>query len=118
MVNEILLWPPILWTVRVVSLIVLAGAGLSSILLFARFFRPAHVRTMWNARLPRVSELGGEVAGNKLAIKLDHEQDGQLAAIQDKLADLQRVQGLHANVVGRLALEADREKKRNAGLTE
>lgn len=89
MVEEILLWPPVLWTLRLVTLIVLAAIGLAVFLLLARFLRPMHLKAMLMADIPRVSEIGGEVAGNKIAIKLDQTQSAQIEALVSQVAVLE-----------------------------
>jgi hypothetical protein len=52
--SELLGWPPILWTARVLVLILLLGACAGSILYFLRFIRWRSVAIMWNAGLPRI----------------------------------------------------------------
>lgn len=95
MVDEILLWKPILWTLRVALLILLLGTAWCSFLYFLRFSRWKHVVAMWNAEMPRITEVGGQQFG----VKLDHKQDTQLAALGADVEEVRRVQKLHRNAL-------------------
>lgn len=96
-----LLWEPILWTGRRVILILLAGTGLCLFLYFLRFVRFKHIAAMWNADMPRVTELGGEFAGQKVALKLDQTQGTQIAALEERMDTLeQAARKTHRKEVG------------------
>jgi len=99
MIEQVILWKPILWTLRAAILILLVGVGFCGFLYFARFFRPRNIWFMLTADMPRISEIGGEVAGNKLGVKLDHRQDRQLDVVRAELEELKRAQTLHGEAV-------------------
>jgi hypothetical protein len=61
---------------RIALLVLLAGCSYLSLLLIAPFFRPAHVRRMVTAGLPRVLRIGAEVAGTR----------GEVHFVQDRPA--------------------------------
>jgi hypothetical protein len=63
-------WPPVLWTLRLVLLIVILGGAFVLGLVFARFFRREHIRRLWNAPLPQFKEIGGKFAGMEASAKL------------------------------------------------
>lgn len=87
---QILDWWPILWTARVTLVIVVGAIGLATFLYFARFLRPKHVKSMLLADLPSISEVGAEMGGNKVAIKLDKTQAAQIQTILDRVGELER----------------------------
>jgi hypothetical protein len=97
MVDSVLEWAPLLWTLRVVALILLVGGGWCAFLYFLRFVRPKHVRAMWNARLPRLRGVGGKLAGNEFAVDLG--QDEQVDAVEDRLTKLESEQMATEQVV-------------------
>jgi hypothetical protein len=97
MVDSLLDWAPLLWTLRVVALILLVGGGWCAFLYFLRFVRPKHVRAMWNARLPRLRGVGGKLAGNEFAVDLG--QDEQVDAVEDRLTKLESEQMATEQVV-------------------
>jgi hypothetical protein len=70
-----LLWPPILWTLRVSVLILLSTGTLLFILMTARFFRWKHLKLLLAADLPRIHSIGGEFGGTRATAQLVREQD-------------------------------------------
>jgi hypothetical protein len=99
--DKILGWPPILWTLRVALFTLLVGCTYIFVLLLARFLRPAHVRYLLRAGLPRVKSVGGEFAGTKGEVHFAEAQDAQIAGLE------LRVNGLQTNVE-RLLLRLER----------
>lgn len=67
--SEVLGWWPIIWTARVLALILLLGACAGSLLYFLRFFRWRSVAMMWNAGLPRIKKLGGRWGGQEIGVE-------------------------------------------------
>jgi hypothetical protein len=63
--GSVLGWPPLVWTMRVALLVLLAGCSYVYLLLIAPFFRPAHVLRMLKADIPRVRKFGAEIAGTR-----------------------------------------------------
>jgi hypothetical protein len=64
-VGSVLGWPPLVWAMRVALLVLLAGCSYVYLLLIAPFFRPANIRRMVTADLPRVMRIGAEIAGTR-----------------------------------------------------
>jgi hypothetical protein len=91
--RRILEWLPLIWTLRIGLLIVLAGGAYLYVLLIARFFRWKTIRAMVLADPPRVESVGGEFAGAKAELKL-------FQATQNEQRDTmgQRVTALEARV--------------------
>ncbi len=87
--SEILTWPPVLWTARVLLTILLGGASYVVALYFVRFLRPKHVKRLLTADLPTIHALGGsaEVLGQKLELNatLDHQRDAEIRALEQGL---------------------------------
>lgn len=86
--QSLLQWSPILWTLRIALLIVVAVVVGVFTLLTARFFRWKHVKRLLAAELPRVQSVGGEFAGTRATIELAHQQDEQLIILTDRVAEL------------------------------
>ena len=66
--GAVLGWPPLVWAMRIALLGLLAGCSYLYLLLIAPFFRPAHVRRLVTAGLPRVLRIGAKVAGTRGAV--------------------------------------------------
>ena len=85
-------WPPVLWTLRLVLLIVVLAGTFVLGLIFARFFRREHIRRLWNAPLPQFREIGGKFAGMEASAKLietDQDLQRQLTDMNERLNRLQ-----------------------------
>lgn len=63
--GTVLQWPPVVWALRIALLVLLAGCSYVYLLLVAPFFRPANIRRMLTADLPRVRGIGAEIAGTR-----------------------------------------------------
>ena len=93
MSNEIVAWPPVLWTLRICLVILFAGGSFIALLYLARFFRPKHIRRLVTADLPAFRKVGGtaKLMGQELAInaELDSERDKQLTNLYDRLVTME-----------------------------
>jgi hypothetical protein len=84
-------WPPVLWTLRLVLLIVILAGTFVLGLVFARFFRREHIRRLWNAPLPQFKEIGGKFAGMEASAKLFEsylDLQRQLTELKERLDGL------------------------------
>jgi hypothetical protein len=84
-------WPPLLWTLRLVLLIVVVAGTFVLALVFSRFFRREHVRRLWNAPLPQFKEIGGKFAGMEASAKLietDRELQRQVSEVREQMEKL------------------------------
>lgn len=84
-------WPPVLWTLRLVLLIVILAGTFVVGLVFARFFRREHIRRLWNAPLPQFKEIGGKFAGMEASAKLaetDQDLQRQILRMDSRLDEL------------------------------
>lgn len=124
-VTGILDWPPILWTGRVVLLIVAVvalAACWAAILYLARFFRLSHVRAMLRGKLPTLSTFGGSVQllGQKIEANatIDVQRDEQIETLNRRVANLEeQVRGMAGSVEYLLRREGHGEGERR-GLRE
>lgn len=95
MVEQLLLWPPVLWAARTFILLVLIGGTLVCLLSLARFVRPKHKRAMLTADLPIFRGFGAsaEIMGQHLEVNatLDTRRDEQLDIINSRINELERV---------------------------
>lgn len=88
--RRIIEWLPLIWTLRIGLLIVLAGGAYLYVLLIARFFRWKNIRAMVLAKLPQVESVGGEFAGAKAELKLSQHAtsslDERVVELEGKMA--------------------------------
>lgn len=68
--KRIIEWLPLIWTLRIGMMIVVAGGAYLYVPLVARFFRWRTMRDMVLADPPKVESVGGEFAGAKAEVKL------------------------------------------------
>jgi len=84
-------WPPVLWTIRIVLLIVILAGAFLVMLLFVRFFRRDSIKTLWKAPLPHFKEFGGKFAGMEATAKLADANvatEAQLAELNKRIDEL------------------------------
>jgi hypothetical protein len=89
--QPILQWPPILWTLRIVILILLIGGTMVLMLLTARFFRWKHVKALFRAELPQVHSVGGEFGGTKATVQLVRKQHEEMEAVIARIDGLEKM---------------------------
>jgi hypothetical protein len=77
--GTVLGWPPVVWALRIALFVVLVGCSYVYLLLITPFFRPANIRRMVLADLPRVDRLGAEVAGTRGEVQFVQDQRTQEA---------------------------------------
>jgi hypothetical protein len=83
--GAVLQWPPVVWAMRIALFVLLVRCSYLYLLLIAPFFRPANIRRMVKADLPRVRTIGAEIAGTRGEVEFVDEREDQFAA---KEADL------------------------------
>jgi septal ring factor EnvC (AmiA/AmiB activator) len=84
--KRIIEWLPLIWTLRIGLLILVAGGAYLYVLLIARFFRWRTIRDMVLAEPPRVESVGGEFAGAKAEVKLAQQAASNL---EKRVAELE-----------------------------
>lgn len=72
--GAVLGWLPVVWAMRIALLVLLAGCSYVYLLLLAPFFRPANIRRLVKADLPRVGGIGAEVAGTRGEVHFVQDQ--------------------------------------------
>lgn len=75
--GTVLGWPPVAWAMRIALLVLLAGCSYVYLLLIAPFFRPANIRRLVTADLPRVRRVSAEVAGTRGEVHFVQDQPDQ-----------------------------------------
>jgi hypothetical protein len=88
--NEILGWPPVVWTARILLVPVMGSATWITLVLVVRFFRPRNLRKLLRAELPTLDEVGGEFAGAKANVKFT-AQGKALNTLEERVATLELV---------------------------
>lgn len=84
--KRIIEWLPLIWTLRIGMMIVVAGGAYLYVLLIARFFRWRTMRDMVLADPPKVESVGGEFAGAKAEV----ERARQVASnLEKRVAELE-----------------------------
>lgn len=109
--DSTLQWPPIVWTARIVLLLVLAGAGYVFLLFLIRFLNLRNIKGMALVALPRVESLGGEFGGARAEVRLV-AQDRQLSSIEKRLMDLEEGHAWLVSAVKQIRKEAKQGRKK------
>jgi hypothetical protein len=103
--NQVLGWAPLVWTLRVASTALIAGASTVVFLYLLRFLRPRHIVAIVGGDLPSVRSVGAtaKVLGTELEANavLDTTQDEQMDLVRAGIVELRRrVQFLEARTGG------------------
>jgi hypothetical protein len=92
-VDDILGWPPVIWTARAFIVIVVGGGSWAVGLYLARFLRPKHFWKLITAELPRFKDVSGtmKVFGQELAAHatLDTVRDRENEALDRRVSILE-----------------------------
>lgn len=99
--GEITGWPPVVWTGRVLSIILMAGAGYIFFLFLLRFLNWKTIKGMALAPPPEIESVGGEFGGARAEIKLV-AQGRQLNAVEQRLKDLEDAHAALVEAVKRM----------------
>lgn len=86
--SEIFAWPPVIWTARVLLLILMGGSGYIFILFVLRFLNWKTIKGMALASPPEIESVGGEFAGAKAEVKLV-AHGHQLTTIEQRVKNLE-----------------------------
>jgi hypothetical protein len=97
--GHILLWPPLVWTVRLLLLVYAGGILYITSLYLARFLRPGNAWALLSGDLPVFARVEGtaKVLGQELTVNADIDEKGgdRLVAVEKRLETLeQRLEGL------------------------
>ena len=106
--SDILAWPPVVWTARLLLVILMGGSAYVFLLFILRFLNWQTIKVMANAAPPQIESVGGEFAGAKAEVKLV-AQGRQLTSVEQRLAQLEEqhaalvdaVKQMRAQVSGR-----------------
>lgn len=88
MTNGILSWPGVVWTARMLLVVVFGGGTWVLLLQLARFFQPRNVLAMLRARPPKLDEVSGEFGGAKASLKFG-SHDAALQGIEARVSELE-----------------------------
>ena len=87
--DDILSWPPVIWTARAFIVIVDGGGSWTVGLYLARFLRPKHFWKLITGELPKFKDVSGtmKVFGQELAghATLDTVRDREIKALGQRL---------------------------------
>lgn len=85
--GHILLWLPLLWTLRFLLLVLTGGILYILTLYLARFLRPANARALFSGGLPALTSVGGtaKVLGQELTLNADVQGPDRLSLIEDRV---------------------------------
>ena len=99
--GAVLEWPPVVWAMRIALFVLLVGCSYVYLLLIAPFFRPANIRRMVKADLPRVRTIGAEIAGTRGEVELVQAKNetglartAEVKKVEENLADTSDQRGL------------------------
>ena len=92
-VDEILRWPPVIWTARAFIVIVVGGESWTVGLYLARFLRPKHFWKLVTAELPKFKAVAGsaKVLGQEIAANatLETARDRENEALDRRVTILE-----------------------------
>lgn len=112
MTNGILGWPGVVWTARMLLVVVFGGGAWVLLLQLARFFQPRNVLAMLRARPPRLNEVSGEFAGAKASLKFA-AQDETLAALIKRIVAVEQA----VDMIRQASVEAQALRDSGGGAT-
>lgn len=108
---EIIDWPPIVWTARILLLIVMGGTGYVFILFLLRFLNWSNIKGMAHASPPEIESVGGEFAGAKAEVKLV-AQGQKLRSMEQRLTDVEEGHASLVEAVKRMRAELKKDKRK------
>jgi hypothetical protein len=109
--RDIFGWLPVVWTARIVLLILIGGSGYIFLLFLTRFLNWKNIKGMALAAPPQVESVGGEFAGAKGEVRLV-AQGRQLKSIEQRVADLEESHAALVEAVKRLHGEAKKYRRK------
>jgi hypothetical protein len=109
--HRLLDWDPLIWTARIVLLIVVAGCGYVFLLFLMRFLNWRNIKGMALAPPPQVESVGGEFAGAKAEVRLV-AQDRQLRSMEKRLMDVEEGHASLVDAVKQMRKDATRDRKK------
>jgi hypothetical protein len=120
-VDEILRWPPAIWTARAFIVIVVGGGSWTVGLYLARFLRPKHFWKLITGELPKFKVVSGtmKVLGQELAghATLDTVRDREIEALGQRLGrveeQVRKLIGIGTNVLDRNETAEEGHDERN-----
>jgi hypothetical protein len=90
--ERLFLWPPLLWSVRVLLLLYAAGVAYVSALFLARFLRPGNAWALMSGGLPRIGRVEGtaKVLGQEVTLnaQVNDGEAQRLANVERMVTDL------------------------------
>ena len=99
--TEILTWPPVVWTARLLLVILMGGSGYVFLLFILRFLNWPTIKAMASAAPPQIESFGGEFAGAKAEVKLV-AQGRQLTSVETRLEHLEEQHAALVEAVKRM----------------
>jgi hypothetical protein len=109
--SQILTWPPIVWTARILLLILMGGTAYIFLLLLLRFLNWRTIKGMALASPPQIESVGGEFAGAKAEVRLV-AQGRQLTSIEKRLLDVEEGHAALVEAVKQMREEVKRETRK------
>ncbi|HEY7769352.1 hypothetical protein [Longimicrobium sp.] len=109
--KEILSWAPIIWTARILLLILMGGTGYIFLLFLLRFLNWKTIKGMALASPPEIESVGGEFAGAKAEVKLV-AQGRQLTSIEQRVMDVEESHAALVEAVKQMRGEGGKAKRR------
>lgn len=95
-------WWPMVWTIRVALIILLSTLLYIYVLNILRFFRPANAKSVIAGPLPRLTQLGGKIAGVEATASLAESNEsisGEVEGVNRRVSNVLRyLDGLSAHV--------------------
>jgi hypothetical protein len=90
--RHLLLWPPLLWTVRLLLLVYAGGLLYITSLYLARFLRPRNAWSLMTGGLPSLTRVEGtaKVLGQELTVNANVNEAGRFQTIEQRVEILEK----------------------------
>lgn len=113
----IVLWLPLVWTLRFLLLVLTGGILYVSTLYLARFLRPENARALYSGSLPALTRVEGtaKVLGQELTLNadIDKQRADRLLVVEQRLDDLEAYVREVVSVTDRLVASPVNTKERD-----
>jgi len=89
--RHLLVWPPLLWTVRLLLLVYAGGLLYVTSLYLARFLRPRNAWSLISGTLPSLTRVEGtaKVMGQELTVNADLDKADRLSTLEQRMQVLE-----------------------------
>jgi hypothetical protein len=110
--RHLLVWPPLLWAVRLLFLVYAGGLLYVTSLYLARFLRPRNARALMSGGLPALTRVEGtaKVMGQELTVNANLDKSDRLSMLEKRMHVLEARVGELAGAANQLLITDEPEE--------